>query len=880
MQGRTPRSRTRARLGRARLRGAAALAGALVAGFLAYAPAAHAAGGTVSLTDAYVDQARYNPGSSATVSAVLKETSGAGSWSGDVTYALTHLGATVSTGSVPASVAASGISTVTFSVTPPGTDFTGYLVQISAGSSTAATAVDVSSTWTHFPRFGTLTSYGSGTTASSADADVAELVREYHINALQFYDWMWRHENPVEHNGDGSLPSTWTSWNGDVISTDAVKTYIAAAHDHSAAAMPYSMSYAALAGYGTASPGVSPSWGLNYASDGSPWAFQMHNGDPNTALYMMNPANTSWQNYITGEYADQVASMGFDGTHLDQLGNWGAMKDTSGNPVDLEAGLASLAAATKAKLATTSGPVVGINAVDGFGGADIASGRHTDYLYSELWDNHETYGQIKTYLDDQRQLSGGIPSVIAAYPNTKDDAGPSYEAESGAFGGGVAFADDHPGYTGSGFAANFGQPGDSVTFTVTVPETRRYSLVWKYANATGADATRSVSVDGTPLGRVTMPFDPGNNWNTWHFDSDITTPVLSPGTHTVTISVGSGDAGYINLDNLVLGTLDTTSVQLEDTAIAASGATHIEMAQGDEMLSAPYFPDHDKQMTNALHAWMKDYYDFITGYENLLYGPDVHSVDSGSQFVKIAGVSTSGDASGGSVWTDVKKTSGDDVLHLINLLGNDGSWRHAGKAAPPAQSNLAVKYYLGPDENPTAVHVASPDSAHGASTSLAYTVGTDTSGRYISFTVPSLANWDMVWIDRTFSTPAGDQYEAEKAVLTGVGTNTDHAGYTGTGFVDNFFNTNSGVSFTVNAATAGPKNLVLRYTNGGSDATRIVAVDGKQVATPTFPAQGTWDSWTTLSVPVDLTAGLHTVVIWTNGNTGAINLDHLTLGAG
>lgn len=880
MQRRTPRSRTHARLRRVRLRGAAAVAAALVAGFLAYAPAAHAAGGTVSLTDAYVDQARYNPGSSATVSAVLKETSGSGSWSGNVTYALTHLGATVSTGSVAASVAASGTSTVTFSVTPPSTDFTGYLVQISAGSSTAATAVDVSSTWTHFPRFGTLTSYGTGTTATSADADVAALVREYHINALQFYDWMWRHENPVEHNTDGSLPSTWTSWNGDVISTNAVKTYITAAHNRGVAAMPYSMSYAALAGYGTASPGVSSTWGLNYASDGTPWAFQMHNGDPNTALYMMNPANTSWQNWITGKYADQVTSMGFDGTHLDQLGNWGAMKDTSGNSVDLEAGLASLAAATKTKLATTSGKVVGINAVDGFGGADIAAGKHTDYLYSELWDNHETYGQIKTYLDDQQQASGGIPSVIAAYPNTKDDAGPSYEAESGSFGGGVTTASDHPGYTGSGFVANFGQSGDSVTFTISVPESRRYSLVWKYANATGADASRSVSVDGTALGKVKMPFDPGNSWDSWHYDSDIVTPVLSPGTHTVTISVGSGDSGYINLDNLVLGTLDTTSVQLEDAAIAASGATHIEMAQGDSMLSAPYFPDHDKQMTNTLRAWMKDYYDFITGYENLLYGPDVHSVDSGSQFVKIAGVTTSGDASGGTVWTNVKKTSTDDVIHLINLLGNDGSWRHAGKAVPTAQSNLAVKYYLGPDENPTAVHVASPDSAHGASTSLSYTTGTDAAGRYVSFTVPSLADWDMVYIDRTFTTPTNNQYEAEKAVLTGVGTNTDHAGYTGTGFVDNFTNANSGVSFTVNAATAGNKNLVLRYTNGGSTATRIIAVDGRQIATPTFPAQGTWDSWTTLSVPVTLTAGLHSVVVWTNGGTGAINLDNLTLGAG
>ena len=60
--------------------------------------------------------------------------------------------------------------------------------------------------------------------------------------------------------------------------------------------------------------------------------------------------------------------------------------------------------------------------------------------------------------------------------------------------------------------------------------------------------------------------------------------------------------------------------------------------------------------------------------------------------------------------------------------------------------------------------------------------------------------------------------------------------------------------------------------------TRIVAVDGAQVAVPTFPAQGTWDSWVTLSVPVTLTAGLHTVVVWLgSGQTGAINLDNLVL---
>lgn len=854
-------------------------AAALVAAISTAVPAAHAASGTISLTDAYVDLARYTPGATATVSAVLAETSGLGSWSGTVNYTVTHLGATVASGSVPATVNASGTATVTFNVTPPNSDFQGYLVQIAAGSSTAATAIDVSSSWTHFPRFGALTAYSPATTPSSADSDVATLVRKYHINALQFYDWMWRHEHPVQKNTDGSLPASWTSWNGDVIGTDAIKTYISAAHGRSVAAIPYSMSYAALQDYQTYSPAVQSSWGLYYQSNGSPWAFQMKNGHPDTTLNIMNPANTAWQNYITGQYADQVNTMGFDGTHLDQLGNWGAMKDSSGAAVDLPSGLASLVSATKTTLASTPGRIVGFNAVDGFGGDNVATAQKTDYLYSELWDNHETYIAMKSYLDTQKSESGtNIASVIAAYPNTKDDAGTVYEAESGRFAGGVTFASDHPGYTGTGFVANFGQPGDSVTMTVNIPETRRYSLVFRYANATGSDATRSVILDGNLLGRVTMPFDPVNDWNNWHFDSDVETPVLTAGTHTVTVSVGTGDSGYINLDHMTLGTLDTTSVQLEDSAIAASGASHIEMAQGDEMLSAPYFPDHNKQMTNALRSWMKDYYDFITGYENLLYGPDVHSVDSGSQFVQIAGVATSGDGSGNTVWTNIKKTPTDDVIHLVNLLNNDNQWRHAGKATPPVQRNLAARYYIGPDENPTAVRVASPDSGHGTSTSLAYTIGTDASGRYISFTVPSLQNWDMVYIDRTFTTPANNQYEAENAVLTNVTTNNNHPGYTGTGFVDNFFQANSGVSFTVNAATTKSYNLVFRFGNGGTPATRIIAVDGVQVGYPTFPSLGTWDTWSTVTVPVTLTPGLHSVVIWRGANeTNAINLDNLTV---
>jgi dextranase len=385
-----------------------------------------------------------------------------------------------------------------------------------------------------------------------------------------------------------------------------------------------------------------------------------------------------------------------------------------------------------------------------------------------------------------------------------------------------------------------------------------------------------VSVDGNPVGQVS--FSATSDWNTWA-TADIESPSLSAGTHTVTIAVTPADSGYINLDSLVLGTFDTNSVELADSAFAAMGATHIEMAQGDNMLAAPYFPDYAKQMTPQLRAWMKAYYTFITSYESLLYGPNVYSVDAGSQFVQISGQPTSGDASANTIYTDIKQTPGDDVIHLVNLEGNDNTWRDAGKATPPTLTNLPVKYYIGPNDNPSAVEVASPDSGNGASTSLPYTIGTDGNGRYISFTVPQLQNWDMIYVPRTFTTPTGNQYEAETAVRTNVGTNTNHAGYTGTGFVDNFYTANSGVSFTVNAATAGSYTLTFRYGNGGTTASRIVAVDGVQVATPSFPTLGTWDAWSTVSVSVSLSPGLHTVVVWDPDSTSnAINLDNLTVG--
>src|SRR5690606_7792054 len=57
-----------------------------------------------------------------------------------------------------------------------------------------------------------------------------------------------------------------------------------------------------------------------------------------------------------------------------------------------------------------------------------------------------------------------------------------YEAEEAALSGGAGIANEHNGYSGSGFVDGFGSLGAAVTFTVTVDEAGTYPVHIRYAN--------------------------------------------------------------------------------------------------------------------------------------------------------------------------------------------------------------------------------------------------------------------------------------------------------------------------------------------------------------------------------------------------------------
>ncbi|WP_410652423.1 family 16 glycoside hydrolase [Amycolatopsis sp. cmx-4-54] len=130
---------------------------------------------------------------------------------------------------------------------------------------------------------------------------------------------------------------------------------------------------------------------------------------------------------------------------------------------------------------------------------------------------------------------------------------------------------------------------------------------------------------------------------------------------------------------------------------------------------------------------------------------------------------------------------------------------------------------------------------------------------------------------------ASTTYEAERAALSGgAGTNTNHAGYTGTGFVDGYWNQGAATTFTVNAPKSGAYNAALRYSNGPDPAPGVksvtVYVNGTKTKQVRLASTGNWDTWNTQPETLNLKAGSNTISYrYDTGDAGNVNLDSLTL---
>jgi polygalacturonase len=248
----------------------------------------------------------------------------------------------------------------------------------------------------------------------------------------------------------------------------------------------------------------------------------------------------------------------------------------------------------------------------------------------------------------------------------------------------------------------------------------------------------------------------------------------------------------------------------------------------------------------------------------------------------------------GTIDSDHAGFSGTGFCNTNNAVGASEEWTLNADAAGTAK--LTIGYANGTTTNRpmdivvngNVVASAVPFGGTGAWTTW-QTVSVNApvnaganSVRAVATTANGGPNLDYLDADISSSPPPpppGDKLEAESATCQGT-IDSDHTGFSGTGFCNTNNAVGAAVEWAVTADTAGPASVTLRYSNGATTNRPMdISVNGAVVASGVaFNSTGTWDTWADATLTLPLQAGANTVRATATTANGGPNLDYLLVG--
>ncbi|WP_223359059.1 glycoside hydrolase family 66 protein [Leifsonia sp. ZF2019] len=283
----------------------------------------------------------------------------------------------------------------------------GYGVEWTDGVSITRTAVEVTEHPGARIRYGFTVDYSPGRDPGG----LADTVRRLHLTDVQFYDWAYRH---AELLGGGE---EYEDALGQPVALETVRRLADAVRAAGARALGYAAVYAV----GPQEWDQWKDWALIDAA-GAPYAL----GD---FLFIVDPAAVSWLSHFREELAASVATVGFDGFHLDQYGYPKHARRADGRVVDVGSSFEALIAGVRDRLPEAR---LVFNNVNDFP-TWVTGATPQDAVYVEVWDPHVTLGALAAVATRARAAGEGKPVAIAAYQHVYDSVPAGAADEATAF---------------------------------------------------------------------------------------------------------------------------------------------------------------------------------------------------------------------------------------------------------------------------------------------------------------------------------------------------------------------------------------------------------------------------------------------------------------
>ncbi len=282
----------------------------------------------------------------------------------------------------------------------------------------ASTAFDAAESWKTAPRYGFLSGFSP---LEKGDLRDTESLARFHLNVIQYYDWMYRHETLLPPAPEYTDPL------GRSLSLDVVEEKIASCRDRGMASLAYGAVYGASREFAEAHP---------------EWRLYNSGGDPATlggwlSIMDISPGS-SWRRRLLGQFSGSLKALSFDGIHLDTYGTpKRACSRTKNRSVGtrpggkdnlylhrLEEEFPRLADDVRTALsAVRKDPGVIFNCVNNWPIKKIAESS-VDALYIEVWPPHTEFEHLYRLIREARLVSDK-PVILAAYMSPFSEAGSS-----------------------------------------------------------------------------------------------------------------------------------------------------------------------------------------------------------------------------------------------------------------------------------------------------------------------------------------------------------------------------------------------------------------------------------------------------------------------
>ncbi len=257
------------------------------------------------------------------------------------------------------------------------------------------TSFETYTDWKIAPRYGFLCDFSN---SDKNKKDFLETLLKLHINVVQYYDWMYRHNDLI------SPTSEFTDLMGRKLNQDVVREKIDICKNANIA----NIAYGAI--YGSS---------LEFYNKHKDWAFYNHDKQPITFIdifAIMNfTKNSPWRDHLLNEYKKAIRIMGFDGIHMDTYGFPKVANDHSGNSLYLDDHFKMLIDDTYDYL--TNASLANSLIFNNVGSWPIEKtyDAKQSALYIEIWDPITTYEDIAALVRKVKALTKKKELIISAY---------------------------------------------------------------------------------------------------------------------------------------------------------------------------------------------------------------------------------------------------------------------------------------------------------------------------------------------------------------------------------------------------------------------------------------------------------------------------------